>query len=117
MDRLVKRIGHGIVMPKSIQLAMERLAAYEDTGLMPDEIPKWTPVSEKPKVSDQYLVLTEEGDMFNADFDKDCGDDGEFGIWQNRYDEHTLGFLDSEWSSYGGITHWMPLPQPPKDKP
>ena len=93
------------------------LAAYEDTGLEPDEIPHWISCSEKlPKISDEYLVLTENGDIFNANFDKDCGDNGEFGEWQDRYDEHTLGFLDSEWSSYGGITHWSPLPQPPKEK-
>lgn len=53
MDRLIKRIGHGIVMSKSMQLAMERLASYEDTGLEPDEIPHWIPVSERlPKESE-----------------------------------------------------------------
>jgi len=118
-----------------------KLFQYESTGLEPDEIPQlqekydtaikalsgailekaeipqWVPCSEKlPKISDEYLVLTENGDMFNANFDKDYGDNGEFGEWQDRYDEHTLGFLDSEWSSYGGITHWQPLPQPQKGK-
>ena len=123
--------------------AINRLAAYEDTGLEPDEIPQlqekydtaikalsgailekskasqWVLLNEElPKISGEYLVLTEDGDMLNANFDKDCGDNGEFGEWQDRYDEHTLGFLDSEWSSYGGITYWMPLPQTPKgEKP
>ena len=76
---------------------------------------RWIPVSEKlPEQDGSYLVIDESGNMFNSTFDGGCGDNGEFGEWSAIYDQHTLGYLDSEWNSYSGITHWRPLPEPPK---
>ena len=76
---------------------------------------KWIPVSERlPDQDGSYLVIDEYGNMFNSTFDGSCGDNGEFGEWNAIYDQHTLGYLDSEWNSYSGITHWRPLPDPPR---
>lgn len=80
------------------------------------EMSEWISVKDRlPGQSGEYLVLVENGDMFNAEFDECCGECGEFGIWQGWYDPNTLGFVDSEWSTYSGITHWMPLPEAPKE--
>lgn len=69
----------------------ERFCAYEDTGLEPDEIPHWIPVTKKLP-EDESLVLT-------------CG---ERGIDIDYYDSST--YMPG-WKS---ITYWMPLSQPPK---
>lgn len=75
---------------------------------------EWISVKDRlPDKDGQYLVFTEQGDCYNAPFDTNVGDGGEFGIWFNRYHPDTLGFLDSQWQEYEGITHWMPLPEPP----
>jgi len=105
MNRLTKRIGHGIVMPKSIQLAMERLAAYEDTGLEPKEISKWIPCSERLPEKEQYR-------------EKDTGElipllvcvNGTEYPFRAMYDGKTWG----DGISKIDVTYWMPLPQPPK---
>ena len=44
---------------------------------------------------------------------EDCG----FGSWHDIYDEHTLGFVDSEFKTneelgYEKVIAWMPLPAP-----
>lgn len=108
MDRLVKRIGHGIVMPKSMQLAMERLAAYEDTDLEPDEVPHWIPVSERLPKENEYreadtrelipLLVCVEGTKYS---------------FRAFYDGKNWG---DGWSKLD-VLYWQPLPQPPKDKP
>ena len=76
---------------------------------------RWIPVSEKlPEQDGSYLVIDESENVFNSTFDGICGDNGEFGEWSAIYDQHTLGYLESEWNSYSGITHWQHLPQPPE---
>ena len=77
---------------------------------------EWISVEDRlPETTGQYLVYTECRDMFNAEFDRDCGECGEFGSWHGHYHPDTLGFLDSDWDTYHGITHWAILPQPPED--
>lgn len=77
---------------------------------------EWISVKDRlPENDGEYLVYTESGDIFNAQFDSCCGENGEFGAWHSYYDGHTLGFLDADWMPYDGITHWMPLPEPPKE--
>ena len=79
-------------------------------------VQQWIPVSERfPEKSDRYLVLFDDGHCMDAEYDQ-CMDDGcEFGFWHSYHHPVTLGFLDSEWIAYEGITHWMPLPEPPKE--
>lgn len=87
----------------------DRLAAYEDTGLMPNEIPHWIPVSERlPKK-----------------WHNESGEPIEFNVMLPKAKEATtLCFNGSQWfefdwkymriTGYYSVTHWMPLPQPPK---
>lgn len=76
---------------------------------------EWISVKDRlPEKDGEYLVFTEQRDCFNALFESEIGDGGEFGVWLNSYHPDTLGFLDSEWQEYEGITHWMPLPEPPE---
>lgn len=89
--------------------AAQRLAQYESTGLMPDEIPHWIPVSERlPKV-----------------WRNENGEPIEFNVMLPDAEEATtLCFNGSQWfefdwsnmeiSGYYTVAYWMPLPQPPK---
>lgn len=70
-----------------------RRAAYEDIGLLPDEIPHWIPVSVPPKKSEDYLCRYYFGGMAVSYF----------------------GTAGEGWNS-AGITHWMPLPGAPKEE-
>lgn len=90
-----------------IELAFDRLAAYENTGLTPEEVQqmRWIPVEERlPGVSGNYICAVK---------------DKNGSVWT----------IPAEWSlemktwfgAFGEIknkvTHWMPLPQPPKEEP
>ena len=104
--------------PVVTQEIIDRLAAYEDTGLTPEEVQvmRWIPVEERlPEKSGEYLVLTEESDIFGMDFDEDVGENGEFGWWFPRFSQG--GYVDSNWEKAENVTHWMPLPQLPKEDP
>ena len=94
----------------------EKLKAYEDTGLTPEEIMDgklltgWIPVEERlPK-----------------EWQNENGEPIEFNVMlPNAKEVTTLCFNGSQWfefdwsnmriSGYFTITHWMPLPQPPKE--
>ena len=44
-----------------------------------------------------------------------------FGLWSNVFDEHTLGFIDSVFSTneelgYEKVLAWMPLPETYKEE-
>lgn len=81
-----------------------------------EPVMQWISVKDRlPEKDGEYLVFTEQRDCFNALFESEIGDGGEFGVWLNSYHPDTLGFLDSEWQEYEGITHWMPLPEPPEE--
>lgn len=124
-------------IPKIIYL----LGQYEDTGLTPDEIPHWIPASERlPEAEKPVLIcatrkfcdgkeaqirslaMYEDGKTVteNSGFD-----------WNNEdfeYDEKSDSFVIPEgWWEYpvysesfsavdDFVTHWMPLPQPPKEE-
>lgn len=95
--------------------AADRLAAYEDTGLSPDEIPHWIPVSERLPDKEVLVLLflrspkgetkITTGEIYASNNKKF---DGEFCI---GFDPLSPDFLNREF-----VTHWMPLPQPPKEE-
>lgn len=77
--------------------------------------PKWVSVKERlPTTEEMVLVLFENGDIMNATYEGNIDDVSQFGTYRGYYDFDTLGFLDSKWIPYEGITHWMPIPHPPK---
>lgn len=83
-----------------------RLAAYEDTGMDPEEISirRWIPVMEKvPEELEDVLCCTDEGYIV-------------LGWLVENPKMTTTGY---ECASSDGfvrnITHWMPLPEPPEE--
>ena len=76
---------------------------------------EWISVEDRlPIKSGEYFVYTTDENINTAEFDEDCGDNGEFGFWKEYYQDG--GYLDSEWVKADWITHWMPLPEPPEDR-
>lgn len=80
------------------------------------EKPRWISVEDRlPETTGRCLALFEDGRVADVGYDE-CIDDGcRFGEWIDIFEPRSLGFLDSEWNPHDGITHWMPLPEPPKD--
>jgi len=82
--------------------------AYRDTGFEPDEIPHWIPVSERfpnPKDMKNITVLTcRKSTITGRSVVLDIA------RWNG-----------ADWVCKGkelaNVTHWMPLPQPPKVTP
>ena len=66
-----------------------------------------------PQKSGEYLVYTEDGEMFNVEFDEGVK---EFGKRYEVYDFDTGAVCGREWFQTHGVTHWMPLPERPTDK-
>lgn len=80
---------------------VDRLAAYEDTGLAPEEVQvmRWIPVEERlPKPQENPVIACDYTGVCLAWYSPTMG-------WQYRTG---LSGVD--------ITHWMPLPQPPKEE-
>ena len=100
------------------------ITALEQSGCNYSESPNgWIPCSERlPEEDGDYFVTFEEGyaedygfDLIGvAPYEVDC--EG-FGIWQEKFDLHTLGSLGSEWVDINVIA-WMPLlsPYKPEEK-
>ena len=102
--------------PVVTQEIIDRLAAYEDTGFTPEEVRqmRWIPVEERlPVVQDRYIVTAcDEGCPYGegiwystvvvvADYYKGCW------TWDDYRCEYDISDI---------VTHWMPLPQPPKEE-
>ena len=85
----------------------ERLADYEDTGLMPEEIvalkerTRWIPCCERLPEKDGFYNVVMNGGVW-----------GEPDVWSAT----SCGFYDGMWDEDGTtITHWMLLPEAPKE--
>lgn len=76
-----------------------RLAAYEDTGLAPEEVQqmRWIPVEERLPEEKQRVIARCER----------VGTSVGWILWGNWMTDIGPGA--------GKVTHWMPLPQPPKE--
>ena len=97
--------------PVVTQEIIDRLAAYEDTGLAPEEVQKmrWIPVEErlpKPEFKDQqrgfYLVTLSNGVVKELMY--------EFRHYDNMMFD--VGWHDTAFP----VTHWRPLPEVPKEE-
>lgn len=87
--------------PVVTQEIIDRLAAYEDTGLTPEEVQqmRWIPAEERlPKPQESPVIACDYTGVCLAWYSPTMG-------WQYRTG---LSGVD--------ITHWMPLPQPPKEE-
>ena len=86
--------------------------ALIDNGVTVQE---WISVNDRlPEGMDRVLVLFENGGIMDAQYEGCIDDESRFGTYREYYDPDTLGFVDGEWIPYECVTHWMPLPQPPK---
>lgn len=118
-ERMTHRRDSGIKTgywsPNKKEELVQRLAAYEDTGLEPQEIQAlaaasdspdeaaagWISVEDKLPPLGQMVIVYREYAWGDVKVEQGCRD------------------LNGWWRVYGTrtkrITHWMPLPQPPKE--
>lgn len=127
MERLTHPRSSGIKTghwsPEKKDALIERLAAYEDTGLTPQEIynlkagtilkaigEKWIPVKERLPKEDDFVLVTVNG-IYNHITFADAIELGELcsdGTW----------FIDGypDWNN-PNVVAWMPLPEPYRKEP
>ena len=120
MERMTHERASGIKTgywsPNKKEELVQRLAAYEDTGLEPQEIQAlagasgrpngaaagWISVQDKLPPLGQTVIVYREYAWGEVKVEQGCRD------------------LNGWWRVYGTrtkqITHWMPLPQPPQKK-
>ena len=111
IDRLTHKRVNGIKTgywsAASKEAVVQRLAEYENTGMMPEDImlsasaARWIPCSERPPKDGQdilaYLINEHEARIVPANYDH--------GTW---YDCIFNKLIPAD-----QITHWMPSPKPP----
>lgn len=119
MERMTHERASGIKTgywsPETKENLVQRLAAYEDTGLEPQEVQAladasrrlngaaagWISVQDKLPPLGQTVIVYREYTWGEVKVEQGCRD------------------LNGWWRMYGTrtkrITHWMPLPQPPKE--
>lgn len=129
MERFTKKVDgvwtalckyEGSLYPIVTQEVIDRLAAYEDTGLAPEEVQqmRWIPVEERlPEKMGEYIVCVD-GEVKS---DAYCVWDGvERWLCYNGtvsavdFDPYSSKLLRD--GPYPRVTHWMPLPKAPKEE-
>lgn len=83
-----------------------------------DQFNKWIPVTERlPEIGGCYIVALK----YKYDFEKEYTYDTDVATFHFGYDR---GYIDGQWNTYVDwdegqqylhVTHWMPLPEPPKE--
>lgn len=106
--------------PIVTQEIIDRLAAYEDTGFTPEEVQqmRWIPVEERLPEEEGVYIVCVDGEV---KWDAYCMFEG-VERWL-CYDGRLNALYIDPYSSkltreppYPRVTHWMPLPSPPKEK-
>ena len=71
---------------------------------VPDtNVGKWIAVSEPPKETGEYIVKTKGGEKATS-------------LWYSKFRNGWYEFSDDNYTTpYEDVTHWMPLPEPPKE--
>lgn len=131
IDKLIGRIDRLIVLSLDKWDGGASENAYKICkDIIQEEVTKynngWIPCSERlPEDCDNrfYMCIVENHEedvpMF-CQYDEEYG----FGFWHDIYDEHTLGFVDSEFRTneelgYEKVVAWQPVPpyQPKGEQP
>lgn len=99
--------------PVVTQEIIDRLAAYEDTGLTPEEVQqmRWIPVEERlPEEGKRCLLYTPcDGILCVGYYD---GKEE----WPHRHKWRLVTAMRSTQTLTKKVTHWMPLPPSPPAK-
>lgn len=98
--------------PVVTQEVIDRLAAYEDTGLTPEEVQqmRWIPVEERlPEEGKRCLLYTPCDRILCVGYY--AGKDE----WQHRHKWRLVTAMRSTQTLTKKVTHWMPLPKAPKE--
>lgn len=106
MTRLTKKYPSGAWgIDGSIDEAVLKLAAYEDSGCTPEELRnvRWILAEERKPTSSDNPVLIYKA---NNDRNNNIGT-----AWYSPYH----GWIPTNGTKIFEITHWMPLPKPPKE--
>lgn len=99
--------------PVVTQEIIDCLAAYEDTGLTPEEVQqmRWIPVEERlPEEGKRCLLYTPCDGILCVGYY--AGKDE----WQHRHKWRLVTAMRSTQTLTKKVTHWMHLPQPPKEE-
>lgn len=99
--------------PVVTQEIIDHLAAYEDTGLTPEEFQqmRWIPVEERlPEEGKRCLLYTPCDRILCVGYY--AGKDE----WQHRHKWRLVTAMRSTQTLTKKVTHWMPLPQLPKEE-
>ena len=97
-----------------IALAFDRLAAYEDTGLAPEEVQqmRWIPVEERlPEEGKRCLLYTPCDGILCVGYYAGKEE------WQHRHKWRLVTAMRSTQTLTKKVTHWRPLPEAPKEEP
>lgn len=117
MERLTHPRSSGIKTgywsPNKKDELIERLAAYEDTGLTPKEIERlkeqhrWIPVEERLPEEDNYILLSFENFSLPLVGRYEADSDGEGAFYLGDCDEGDTCLSENLF-----VNAWMPLPEP-----
>ena len=104
--------------PIVTQEIIDRLAAYEDTGLTPEEVQQmqWIPVEERlpePNTGDGYWVA-KKGPRGNTMMK--LAQYSDYGMAMSIDAVTDITWRDWDFTKITDVTHWMPLPKPPKEE-
>ena len=103
--------------PLVTQEIIDRLAAYEDTGLTPEEVQqmRWIPVEERlpePNTGDGYWVA-KKGPRGNTMMK--LAQYSDYGMAISIDAVTDITWRDWDFTKITDVTHWMALPKAPKE--